>query len=342
MDSVLLLNQSHTNNIGDIAIGKSMESWAQDNGWNPITRPFWDEQAVFGHFAYTLISLIIKTVPFLSNWIIGKWVEKTVDAVTQTTPIRFAIIGGGELFCSHRGFNAVFSCWVNALTARGIPCCVIGVSGDERLGPMQIRRNAKALQKCFFVAVRDHNSQKIFEKLYSIHATVSPDVVFLLGRNDDASVKRDTVLCVPLSINTKKGRRKDNYNLDFYYHLVERMRCGKRVVFTVTEQRDQDFTESLCKRINTTYDADYEFAPYLEYDGFREMLCSSSIVISGRMHALILGLLCGCEIKAVLIKQKLRVFDDEYGKCDDIEAVVITARKSFSRYAEIIRRYIGE
>lgn len=342
MDSVLLLNQSHTNNIGDIAIGKSMESWIKINGWNPITLPFWDEHAVFGHFAYTLVSLIIKIVPFLSNLIIGKWVEKAVETVTQTTSIRFAAIGGGELFCSHKGFNAVFSCWVKALTTRGIPCCVIGVSGDESLSTIQIRRNAKALEKCFLVGVRDGNSQKVFEKLYSVHPSVSPDVVFLLGKKDDVASERDTVICIPLSINTKRSKKKENYSLEYYYHLVERTRHGKRVVFTATEQRDQEYTESLCRRINTTYDTDYEFVPYLGYDGFCEMLCSSSIVISGRMHALILGLLCGCKIQAVPIKQKLRVFDEEYGKCDDVEAVVNSTRKSFSRYTEIIRIYTSE
>lgn len=94
MRNILILNQSHTSNLGDIAIGESISAWVKDNGWNPITFPFWDETGVFGKLGYSKVSALLKTVPATANIIVGKWVKKMMDNLIKTTNIDCAILGG--------------------------------------------------------------------------------------------------------------------------------------------------------------------------------------------------------------------------------------------------------
>lgn len=101
MRNILILNQAHTTNLGDIAIGESMEKWVKESGWNPITLPFWDEKDVFGKISYSHCSALIKTVPLTADIVVGKWVKEKLDRIARKTTIDCAIIGGGGS-CSAR------------------------------------------------------------------------------------------------------------------------------------------------------------------------------------------------------------------------------------------------
>ena len=338
MKNILILNQSHTTNLGDIAIGKCLQKWAENNAWNSITFPFWDEQDVFKNISYSYMSAVVKTIPFFADFIIGKWVKKKLDSLIKIVPIDCAVIGGGELFGSHRGFNAVFSCWVNELQSRHIPCCVIGVSGDKQLNWWQTNRNKNALKKCFLVTVRDSYSKNVFKQLYDVDPELSPDVVFLFGNHKISNMPKERVVCVPVRVEGKQINGKIvESNIDYYYQLIETCSPKKKhVIFTTTEERDQAFAFELCNGINNKYGVHYEFQNYKDLDTFCTLLGKTQEVVSGRMHAMILGLLYGCIPKVVPFKEKLITFSTEYSKCDDVEKIVDETEEKFKKFAESI------
>lgn len=340
MRNILILNQAHTTNLGDIAIGESMEKWVKESGWNPITLPFWDEKDVFGKISYSHCSALIKTIPLTADIVVGKWVKEKLDRIARKTTIDCAIIGGGELLSSHRGFNAVFSCWIHELRRRHIPCCVIGVSVDDRLSTWQINRNKKALAQCFLVAVRDGGSQKVFKQIYDIDAEMSPDAVFLFGNHIMGNTKSSGIVCVPVSV---QGKRIDGIvvenDVDFYHQvIVNSLSTGDQVIFTATEARDSKFTYELCSQINNKYGTHYKFKKYQDLSEFCKLIDGTRLVVSGRMHAMILGLLYGCAPKAIPFKPKLSTFAAEYSQCDNIENVVEETSRNFKEYAEMISK----
>lgn len=336
MKNILILNQAHTSNLGDVAIGMSLENWIRENGWNPITMPFWDESSVFGRIGYSKLSAVIKSVPTAADIVVGRWVRKMIDNILSNNIIDCAICGGGELFCAHRGFNAVFSCWVNELVKHGIPCCVLGVSGDNALSGVQTKRNKKALKKCFLVGVRDGYSKEVFKRLYNIEAELVPDSVFMLGTHFQSDKLRETTICVPVPA-IKILERSAETEADFYHRIIEtNRRSGDHVVLTTTEHRDEKYISELCEQINQKYGVDYQYVAYSGIEAFCSLLEESNTVCSGRMHAMIIGLLYGCNIKPITFKAKLKAFEKEYGGCTEVSQVVNRTIEGYMKYAERI------
>ena len=242
------------------------------------------------------------------------------------------------MFGSNRGFGAVFSCWIRELEKRGVPCCVVGVSGDRNVSRFQIPRNKKALQKCFLGNVRDEESRNVFSELYGISADYSPDVVFLLGRKNEVGANQTTTLCIPVHLQNKFLNGETD--TEYYYHLIQgnSRKDGDQVVFSTTESKDQNYVQDLCFAINQKYGTEYTFIPCSNYEKYCEILERTRIVISGRMHAMILGLLYGCEIKPIAFKSKLEVFEKEYGNNADINHICENVRCSYKKIAETIEK----
>ena len=332
MKNVLILNQAHTCNLGDIAIGESISSWISENGWNPITLPFWDENSVFKSLSYTKFSALLKTIPFTANIIVGRWVKQSLDLLMKSQNIDCAVIGGGELFCSHRGFNASFYCWVKEFVKRGIPVCVLGVSGDKGLNSTQVKRNKEALSHCFLVSVRDKYSVSVFNELYDINADYAPDSVFLLHFNLNNN-ESDGLVCVPVRLTNEMlesfGELSD---VDYYFKQIVSLSHVNHVVFTSTEERDQSYIKELCEKINIKYKTDFVYAPYVDIESFCAWVSSAKYVLSGRMHAMIIGLLHGCKPIPITFKKKLQVFNEEYCCNVNIDDVVNLVRTKYENY----------
>lgn len=331
MKNILILNQAHTTNLGDIAIGESISSWVRDNGWNPITKPFWDERSVFKSISYTKLSALVKSIPFASNIVIGKWVRSTINEILASNPIDCVICGGGELFCSHRGFNAVFYCWVMEFVKRNIPICVIGVSGDKNLSSVQIKRNKEALSHCFLVSVRDKDSVKVFEDLYSIKADYAPDSVFRLDKGNRIQKNIGSLVCVPVFLNNKEF-----FDVDYYFKRIECIPNANKIVFTTTEERDQSYTKKLCEDINKKYNKEFVYVPYVDLNSFCSLLNNAEFVLSARMHAMIIGLINGCKPVPITYKRKLQIFEEEYCKNVNVDDVVELLNKKYDNYKNII------
>ena len=84
MKNILIINQSHTTNVGDKAIGIALEQWVSSHGWNPVTLPFWEERDVFGPLSYTKVSAGLKSISFTADTIVGNWVRKVQKKVLNS------------------------------------------------------------------------------------------------------------------------------------------------------------------------------------------------------------------------------------------------------------------
>lgn len=182
MKKILLITQGHTSNIGDYAIARCEEEFFKSQGFEVVRAPYEiqisEKLRLTGKLAI-LTNKIFSKCYFLND-IWHKKRIKSLLANADCNPEDFscAIIGGGELVGSHKGFNSSFYNWCKVLSDKRIPIAVHGVSGDINMNARLLERYKVSLRKCFRVSVRDRKTVANFKKAYDFVPFYSPDAVF--------------------------------------------------------------------------------------------------------------------------------------------------------------------
>lgn len=182
MKKILLITQGHTPNIGDYAIARCEEEFFKSQGFEVVRAPYEiqisEKLRLTGKLA-VLTNKIFSKCYFLND-IWHKKRIKSLLANADCNPEDFscAIIGGGELVGSHKGFNSSFYNWCKVLSDKRIPIAVHGVSGDINMNARLLERYKVSLRKCFRVSVRDRKTVANFKKAYDFVPFYSPDAVF--------------------------------------------------------------------------------------------------------------------------------------------------------------------
>lgn len=182
MKKILLITQGHTPNIGDYAIARCEEEFFKLQGFEVVRAPYEiqisEKLRLTGKLAI-LTNKIFSKCYFLND-IWHKKRIKSLLANADCNPEDFscAIIGGGELVGSHKGFNSSFYNWCKVLSDKRIPIAVHGVSGDINMNARLLERYKVSLRKCFRVSVRDRKTVANFKKAYDFVPFYSPDAVF--------------------------------------------------------------------------------------------------------------------------------------------------------------------
>lgn len=328
MQRVLLINQGHTPNLGDIAIAKVMENFFSQQGYITETMPY-DEQ-VEQVFSLPLDrnDLLPKSMLRLSP-VMDALNHRRIRRLLNDKHFDFAVIGGGELLGRHFGFNSSFVSWCSELSSRKIPIYVTGVSGDLHMQDYYLNRYRKALRKCVYVSARDHSTERILHERYGIEAHYSPDVVFAynhLFKSQHDTDKKD-IVCVPVPCKKEQlqALRLQSEN-DYFRYLANLIsqhneEATKKVIITSTVQTDEAIVHRFAQYCSAHTSYDIAVRPYPALDEFMHLIDQANYTISGRMHACILGLISGSRIIPIPFKEKLAVFAQEYSSADNIEKV---------------------
>lgn len=342
MQRVLLINQGHTPNLGDIAIAKVMESFFSQQGYTTETMPY-DEQ-VEQRFSFPIDrkDLLPKSMLRISP-IMDVLNRRRIRRLLGDKRFDFAVIGGGELLGRHFGFNSSFVSWCSELSSRHIPIYVTGVSGDLHMQDYYLNRYRKALRKCAYVSARDHSTEHILHERYGIDAHYAPDVVFTYNRlfKPQHGTDKKDIVCVPVPCKKEQlqtlGLQSEN---GYFRYLADLISCqnekaGKKVIITSTVQTDEAIVHRFAKYCSTHTSYDIAIRPYPALDEFMHLIDQASYTISGRMHACILGLISGSRIIPIPFKEKLAVFAQEYSSANDIEKV---AEEAYQGLMHIVRQ----
>lgn len=322
MKKILLLNQGHTENYGDIAIRETIESFFKNKNYIIDFYPYWSENLVFGKWYNNAPNLIkkilwhnIKTIDILNNISIKK--------LKNLSKYDAAIIGGGELLGSHPGFNSSLYVWAKLLDKLNIPLYIIGVSGNADMGLVFLERNKKALSLAKKILVRDSNTAKILKERYQVNAKVYPDVVFAyhnICKKRKKISKKSGLVFIPIEyyslIKNNLKLSNENEYIEYCCNLIISNRESKEpIIITITTKTDEEIAQKIYKYIiEKRKISNVNYIPYSALKDFDELLLKSRLIISARMHALILGLINKCTIKEIPFKDKLKVFGKEYNK----------------------------
>lgn len=182
MKKILLITQGHTPNIGDYAIARCEEEFFKSQGFEVVRAPYEiqisEKLRLTGKLA-VLTNKIFSRFYFLNDiWHRKRIKSLLANADCNPEDFSCAIIGGGELVGSHKGFNSSFYNWCKVLSDKRIPIAVHGVSGDINMNARLLERYKVSLRKCFRVSVRDRKTVANFKKAYDFVPFYSPDAVF--------------------------------------------------------------------------------------------------------------------------------------------------------------------
>lgn len=342
---ILLVNQGHTQNIGDVAINEAIASIVSESfGIQTRSVPFSigldvSERSLFGR--------ILTKLSNHSSLIHEALVCRAIKSILNSEKYDAAIIGGGELLHGfHRPFASAFYLWTKELCRRGIPVCALGISGDMPKSTWMKRRYKAALQCCLSVGVRDLQTLQYVQQEYDIESSYhAPDVVFSYGLSHELPRRKcpardinSTIMFIPadlqknylqyLGIGTHEQYLSRLANALF--HEVE-VRSAKKVLFASTDPMDYAIIDILFPRCSSQLEeqsVEAEILPYGDLATILSELSSTDVVLSCRMHACILGLVCGCKFTVIPFKEKLQVFATEYSSIPTIEDVAQDAKHS--------------
>ena len=323
MKKILVFNQGHTENLGDIAIDKTLEKSLTDLGFDVAFIPLWSADMVCSYInKCSIVKHLLHVFPFVTDILYEKYLKNHcsmngVDAI---------IVGGGELIGGHYGFNSALNVLSKIAKRNNIKIFLYGVSGSKnRLKKIYQTRNLKSFSRLNRVFVRDSVSYELVTNVYKYtNVVVYPDVVYsyrIVFDDYRLCSCSNGILVVPISFIKQLSDGmgfidKDAY-CDYLLDLIQN-NCYTNDCITITSScsDDDEFCEYFYKYLNKFYsDRDIRIIPYSSLKSYIDLLLENRIVISGRMHAMILALIFGCEVIPIPFKDKIKCFKETIVDC---------------------------
>lgn len=338
--NILLINQGHTDNLGDKAIAKVISDIICKNfDVNIINMPFIPyeknrnlvklKKDVINENKHNDISKLRKCARTIKRTINRKntlnlYSEKINMMLDNSITYDFAIIGGGELI---KGNNHPFfyslQAWSQVLNKKNIPTMLLGVSSDSEFKNSEIKKLKRVLSKFSKIGVRDEMTRKLFYNMFNIECEYIPDIVFTYRYLNSSKIsqieKNNKVGICIYSFDELSNKKKYNNSIEEYYaywfNIIENLSEDAIPILSYTTY--SDYCESVRFKIwlknKKNYVIDIE-----DINTFEELVNITSKynkIISGRMHSLILAMQYNTTICPIIIKDKLSIFKEEWGDC---------------------------
>lgn len=325
----LLLNEGYSDNLGDQAIRLSAQFALEQLGFTvefaDFTRTTNQPQGMTED-----LTKDIKLERWAPKNIIpkgGRWLIKNFLRVIREAKKNYniAVIGGGQLILPNGKFPLALCAWVIAIRLLSQSrVYVIGI-GAEQLKGLDRLMVEYALRRVDGIAVRDSRSSAVVESLINRRVKVLPDWAFLM---DKIYPSQDKALTAPARVliniphlyvyqryRDHRATRSEYYKfwLDCYLELLGSEK-DVRLFYTAAEDK---YEAEAFRQYLQSQNID---APVVaKCDTLEELLGeiqAAKLVVSGRMHALILAQVYGKARSPYIISKKLETFVIQYDDQD--------------------------
>lgn len=357
MKKILLVNQGHTDNLGDKVICEVMSRILKEK-YEVDVMPYIsteEEKDIKQKEKEALNSdnksknnnlkrYIYKIVPdyYFYNFKYQKEIKKRL----ANKKYDLVIIGGGELISSFHPFVSAFKSWVS-IVKRYLDCpiAVFGVSGDFPKDIYAQRVYAKYIAKCNYVNVRDKNTISILKDKYNIEANYSPDCGFLYKnmRGEEGLTAKEHIV-VAMIHSYEEIKNVISYNnkyeyFDYWYEMiVDKLKHNSKVVLAYTTYVDKISCIEFKEYIESNKEVDnIDLINTDSLNSLVELFSKSNTVITGRMHAMILSLTYNNVVFPYIFKEKIRVFNEEWiNSTFNINQVEATIKNEFNNLDRLL------
>lgn len=332
--NILLVNQGHTDNLGDKAISQIMTYYLAEFFNNTvISAPF---------IAYEKQSEIIEKNDNkdLSGTKYGKstWKQKINQVCARLLPesivyiikekkaiskflenykqIDAVIIGGGELIKNHHPFTYAFLMWIICAKRKyKCPIAIWGASSDEKfsIGGKIIYRYV--MKNSDYIGVRDLKTKEIIKNLYNVDAEYSPDIVFEYNHifKQNIETSRDVLFFLNSYEEVKLAYSTEIIYFSKFVRNIPKDHELLRIGFVTQD----DYFEAVRFCGYLVNDLKYDKNMVVLERTFSvldlvNVITQCGTIISGRMHPMIFGLQFGKKIIPIPVKKKLEIFEEEW------------------------------
>jgi polysaccharide pyruvyl transferase WcaK-like protein len=330
---ILLVNQGKSGeNLGDRAIAETFRKVLNDKecivdiaGFSETKSQSIPEIDIKGktiNLKYIIKKRVKKAIPSLLIWII-KYRKKIKQEFKnlRNTQYDLVIIGGGQLIKSKSVFPYALLTWYNIVRKNlSCPIIVAGVGTDVEFSAFEKMIYKKVLTGLDGIFARDFSSQKIIQECFKVKCKYMPDIAFAESRyiTDLLDFKdRRIFLVMIFSYDSYIKNSKRLVNKEEYY---------KTWLGLINDNSDKELEIVLSYTTTSDKIETYEFARYLEKYGdfkfyigktdnleeYSNLLMQTKQILSGRMHAMILGLNYNCKVIPFIVNPKLEIFKKEW------------------------------
>lgn len=315
---VLILNQYKSDNIGDQLIGLSMKQFFNSSGIDVILGGYaqtsQQDIALDTRYINKISAILKRCCPaYIKYWFRYKkriFNEARDIGIDQIDAI---IIGGGQLIKHGGVFPYCFHEWADYAIKHEVPLFIYGIGVDDNIRHREAALYKRGVEYAKAISCRDKQSARYLSKITDKDIAIWPDVVFSNGFIPKLSAGKNIVI-MPYDYNiahfhfsTLSSRKK------YYNDLYKKIKSEKYKELILSSTTSSDLNE--CYRFGKFLEkrnVAYRIVPVHDIHDLVELYSGARKIYSGRMHALIIGMLCGIEIEPIEVSDKIQDFRKNY------------------------------
>jgi len=329
----LLINRGWSDNLGDQAIKLTMEALFNTDSIELDFRDLIKNQnkSAMKYEIKTkkgkrsLIKHIFK--PIINYEVIQKilWLFKNsnIKKFLKSNNYNFVIIGGGQLLHSNVLFPIALYAWVNYFKKfnKNAKVILFGVGAVSEYNLQNKLLLSKVFQSVDIVYVRDYESIQYLENNFQIKSYYCPDVVFCVSNFIEKKMLDHSEKTILYGITEFERFRKYDKGIfsneiDYYEFCYEQLgkyiKEGFKVKLFYTTVHDKYEVEHFLNFVSSKYQQQYEVAKTYNVQELILEIQKSYMIVSARMHPLIIGLSYNKKVVPIEISQKLKSFKALY------------------------------
>lgn len=318
MKTVLLVNECESDNLGDLAIASSLDRKISSEGFKTKKVAFSSIKKPKGKSSNSVEK--VKYFSFLKKikiFVALKWLILNYSRVQRSfVGVDKVILGGGQLVLSNPQFPIAILLWVTSSRIRKVPIYIIGVGCGSSFSFIEKKIIKYSLNRVNKIYLRDLDSISNLESNFSIKAELSFDCAYRveLKEGDNMPFAVTSIISYEVFERYRKESSLDIKNKeDFYLNWLYRINNLNvdEVFFISTTSLDCVETDEFIRKFEKQIKHKYRvFSQLTTLDEYESILKRADVVLSARMHSLILGENYGCKIEPWLVSEKL----DTYAK----------------------------
>ncbi|MBR2036356.1 MAG: polysaccharide pyruvyl transferase family protein [Lachnospiraceae bacterium] len=321
----LVLNQNVTDNLGDKLINQMLCDCIAKSGHSYMSFGFAPSNKQYlsstndNNGSHNIFTALKQSCPFFIKYLLRyRGILKGGQNSGKYSGCDAIIIGGGQLFKHHSIFVYCMNNWLKYAKRTKKPFAIYGIGIDHNLNFFEKYVYQKVLKHASYINVRDNNSALLIQKYFGINCTVSPDIAFTYTPPVSEHNDGHNILVMPFNYQTAIKYFDINKTRNAYYEDILALLLKKidkhnilDIILTATTSEDYSecirFQEYLSQQqiksiVKRTYNIENLVALFQE----------CSCIITGRMHAMILALICNKEVIPIKISNKINGFTKEY------------------------------
>ncbi|MBE0471697.1 MAG: polysaccharide pyruvyl transferase family protein [Methyloprofundus sp.] len=327
---ILTINECYSDNIGDQAISEAMKLFCQLDPYDQVDVSDFSFRVKLNrnHPPYNKKKNWKKNLPIFIKKLF--FLVKNFNKARNVAKKRYdlAVIGGGQLVLSNASFSTSMFLFTVFLKFYGSKIKLVSVGVGKKFSFFDKLLFKMSLMLVDEVYVRDQQSVVNLKKNFAHKSMIVPDIAYFLFESFDAVPKvKNSYLISPVEYavferyHLEVGRsyltEKEYFDewIDIIKSTLEKGGSTK-IYLAATTIKDLVFTQNLYDSLYGIYKDERELylLDKVELQSYIKLIGQCENIISGRMHALILGHSNGLAVIPYNISQKIESYEKDYLK----------------------------